>query len=391
MDATSSRFDHALAATQTDEQGAWAASILPDDVRALWMVVTSTDSPGAGREFEVTASELAQLRAGEHVVHLRAAATASGPAGAPGVRQPGMPPSRAGVVIAVRDPAGQPVVGAKVGWLATGMGPDGVERTAQTDDSGRCTPCEISARSFLVRAKGFAEHVGSLPRQFGPAGAPDVQLTPAAPVTVRVVDSTDAPLAVVTITAQVKSTHKLVAKAGQSGPDGVLQWDRLPTGDIAWSAIRSGKNLAVVDATSGQLGELIVRTRPAAVLHLTGSVTDADTGAPVSEFTVTALPTSKPPPQNENPGAGPTFAADRFDIYLEQAVKVGRLVGARILVTGKVYAIDDQTMMTAKVIGVETSRVEAILVKESGRADLAARPPTWRSRFRRDSPRQRPT
>jgi hypothetical protein len=54
----------------------------------------------------------------------------------------------------------------------------------------------------------------------------------------------------------------------------------------------------------------------------------------------------------------------------EQAVKVGRLVGARVLVAGKVFAAGNETIMTAKLIGTETTRVEGVVVKEQGPADI---------------------
>ena len=57
-------------------------------------------------------------------------------------------------------------------------------------------------------------------------------------------------------------------------------------------------------------------------------------------------------------------------VETEQAVKVGRLVGARVLVTGKVFAVGSQTFMTAKLIGTETTRVEGVLVKDDGQTDI---------------------
>lgn len=56
----------------------------------------------------------------------------------------------------------------------------------------------------------------------------------------------------------------------------------------------------------------------------------------------------------------------------EQAVKVGRLVGARILVTGKIFSIDGKTFLTSKLIGTETSLVEGVLVQEEAAADISA-------------------
>jgi len=56
-----------------------------------------------------------------------------------------------------------------------------------------------------------------------------------------------------------------------------------------------------------------------------------------------------------------------------QATKIGRLVGARIIITGKAFSLDKQVFITAKLIGTETSLVDAISVngpKEADTADL---------------------
>ena len=55
----------------------------------------------------------------------------------------------------------------------------------------------------------------------------------------------------------------------------------------------------------------------------------------------------------------------------EQAAKIGKLVGTRILVTGKAFALDKQVFITAKLIGTETSLVDGIIVKGSKEADTA--------------------
>lgn len=47
----------------------------------------------------------------------------------------------------------------------------------------------------------------------------------------------------------------------------------------------------------------------------------------------------------------------------DKAVKVGKLVGARILITGKLFTLDKTQYATAKLIGTETTRVEGVLVK----------------------------
>jgi TolB-like protein len=54
----------------------------------------------------------------------------------------------------------------------------------------------------------------------------------------------------------------------------------------------------------------------------------------------------------------------------EQAVKVGKLVGARILVVGKAFPMGEKMFITAKLIGTETSLVDGVLVKGNLSADI---------------------
>lgn len=50
-------------------------------------------------------------------------------------------------------------------------------------------------------------------------------------------------------------------------------------------------------------------------------------------------------------------------VSVEKAAKIGQLVGARILITGKAFVLDKQLYVTAKIIGTETSLVDGVLVK----------------------------
>jgi hypothetical protein len=47
----------------------------------------------------------------------------------------------------------------------------------------------------------------------------------------------------------------------------------------------------------------------------------------------------------------------------DSAAKIGQLTGAKVLVTGQVFKVDDQTIIVAKVIGTETSRVYGEMVQ----------------------------
>jgi len=58
-------------------------------------------------------------------------------------------------------------------------------------------------------------------------------------------------------------------------------------------------------------------------------------------------------------------------ISSQDATRVGKLVGARILVTGKAFALDKQVFITAKLIGTETSLVDGAIVKGPREADTA--------------------
>jgi TolB-like protein len=59
-------------------------------------------------------------------------------------------------------------------------------------------------------------------------------------------------------------------------------------------------------------------------------------------------------------------------VSADQATKVGKLVGARLLVTGKAFALDKSVIISAKVIGTETSLVDALVVRGDKDADVAA-------------------
>src|SRR5664279_3864109 len=47
----------------------------------------------------------------------------------------------------------------------------------------------------------------------------------------------------------------------------------------------------------------------------------------------------------------------------DSAAKIGQLTGAKVLVTGRVFKVGDQTIIVAKVIGTETSRVYGEMIQ----------------------------
>ncbi len=54
----------------------------------------------------------------------------------------------------------------------------------------------------------------------------------------------------------------------------------------------------------------------------------------------------------------------------DKAVKIGKLVGARLLVTGSAFTLGKQLTITAKLISTETTRVDSMAVKGAADADL---------------------
>ncbi len=54
----------------------------------------------------------------------------------------------------------------------------------------------------------------------------------------------------------------------------------------------------------------------------------------------------------------------------EKATKIGQLVGAKLLVTGKIFPLDKQLYVTAKIIGTETTLVDGILVKGNQQGEV---------------------
>ena len=54
----------------------------------------------------------------------------------------------------------------------------------------------------------------------------------------------------------------------------------------------------------------------------------------------------------------------------DHATKIGKLVGAKILVTGKIFPLDKQLYFTVKLVGTETSRISGVLLKGDKDGDV---------------------
>jgi hypothetical protein len=58
-------------------------------------------------------------------------------------------------------------------------------------------------------------------------------------------------------------------------------------------------------------------------------------------------------------------------VNAESAAKVGNLTGAKVLVTGRIFQVDNKLVIVAKIIGTETSRVYGEVVNGKPGADIA--------------------
>jgi hypothetical protein len=58
-------------------------------------------------------------------------------------------------------------------------------------------------------------------------------------------------------------------------------------------------------------------------------------------------------------------------VSADSAAKVGHLTGAKVLVTGRVFKVDKELMLVAKIIGTETSRVYGEMAKGGASASIA--------------------
>jgi TolB-like protein len=143
--------------------------------------------------------------------------------------------------------------------------------------------------------------------------------------------------------------------------------------------LAGGLVLAMVAVALGQSQPSTSTTQPAeltvAVLSFAaGSEADAPLGGQVADLIAISLSGRSGLKLVERAALAKALEEQALNlsglVEPEQAVKVGRLVGARVLIAGKVFATDNETIMTAKLIGTETTRVEGVVVKEQGPADI---------------------
>jgi curli biogenesis system outer membrane secretion channel CsgG len=106
----------------------------------------------------------------------------------------------------------------------------------------------------------------------------------------------------------------------------------------------------------------------------TGQAPNEGMGAEISEALVALLSGEPGFSMVDRSAMNQTLAEQELTltglVNTDQAVQVGRLVGAKILVTGRAFQLGEKVFITTKLIGTETSLVEGVLVRGEIDADL---------------------
>jgi RNA polymerase sigma factor (sigma-70 family) len=184
----------------------------------------------------------------------------------------------------VVDPQGQPVAGAKV-WGGFESRPFAQDTT---DHAGQFALDKIAAPEFVtVTADGFSADQ----QAFNPTNIPGplvFRLGPAPLLSVRLVDESGqgvegARLFLYEWWGRAGTLGQYLSQ--QSDADGRLEWSSPPKGQLELQFIKEGYRCSRTNrfAADGELHTIVLHP----VATVTGSVTDADTGAPVASFKFT--------------------------------------------------------------------------------------------------------
>ncbi len=184
----------------------------------------------------------------------------------------------------VLDQAGQPIGGARVARGSDLRGQE-VIGEATTDATGRFTMRGVSPGEVVltVQARGHAPDLVSL--RTGP-GLPlvEFQLGPGHKILGRIVDAHDKPIAGAPISADEWRGHHSLRWNTRTDAEGRFRWDDAPADAVMIDLGMLGFNAKRFwSATADAPEKTIPMRRP---LHVRGRVTDADTGRPITAFTL---------------------------------------------------------------------------------------------------------
>ena len=245
----------------TDDQGRWRSTCVPAQIDRLWFNVYHPEFADGGFEMP-TALKLDDLRAERAVMVLEEGIAVAG---------------------RVTDAAGNPIAGAE---LLAGQYYNGRDWT-KTDAAGHFEFPHLRtiSQSFLltVQAKGFAPQRQELPSQKDLAPVQFV-LQPATLLIGRVVDSAGRPVEGVYVSAQRWNVYRTVRWSSRTDAQGMFAWDYAPADAIEIRIGKEGYREIVQEVVADGQEHTFILARP---MTIRGSVTDGQTGQPVSRFRLT--------------------------------------------------------------------------------------------------------
>ena len=182
----------------------------------------------------------------------------------------------------VFDPAGKPLANADITAGEEGWG--GVRHRARTNDAGEFTLTNLrpGTVSFAVLADNFAPQLVSA---VAPATQPaEVHLSPGTPMKFHVVDSAGKPLAGVTIGVDQWRNASYLDYSLRTNVDGDATWAGAPADEVQMSFTKRRYGSIVQKSITATTQPIQITLGPKT--KIIGTVTDAATGKPISDFTV---------------------------------------------------------------------------------------------------------
>ncbi len=147
--------------------------------------------------------------------------------------------------------------------------------------------------------------------------------------------------------------------------------------ELRWTIVFSLAVCALATGEPPAASQPVDAAVPVAVLDFAASVAgQPELGGQIAEFVAARL-SDQPGIRLVERGAL-TRALTEMELSLSgvvdesKTVKVGRLVGAKLIVTGRAFALGEKQMLTAKLIGTETSLVKVVSAEGAANSDLGA-------------------
>jgi protocatechuate 3,4-dioxygenase beta subunit len=186
----------------------------------------------------------------------------------------------------VLDSDGKPIAGARL-VLGRGRFSGGNEPEARSDAQGRFRFRQVKPGEAMVltaRAKGRAPEQKRVALDAGEVEDLEVRLAPGNVIAGRIVDAKGNPVRGAIVATESWRDGQLNERF-TTDADGRFTWNDAPADEVVFSAFKQGF-LSIRDMKiKGGEAERQLTLRP--VLHVTGTVVDADTGKPINAFTLT--------------------------------------------------------------------------------------------------------